>query len=889
MPSRRISVEIVGDSSSLERAFARSGRSASRFEQQLGRSKFGRELRGGVAGSGLLGGAGRALAFGSFGFLGGFGAATAFRDIIHEATTIQEETEKTGVVFGRNARQVQLWSRTLATSFGIGEGAALKAAGVFGNMFRALHLSEPTAARMSERLVQLAADMASFNNVSPEQTLQALQSGLAGQVRPLRQFGVFLSQDRIKAEALADGIAKNADHLTAAQKVQAAYNIILKDTRLQQGDVRRNTESLSVAESKFKAALENTEAVAGQRLLPALTDLTNQTAAWLSKQENQRRIAADVNEVVKDGVAVTEGLTDATRDLVGILKPAIDLFGGFRSAAKAAILVLSARKLYEFAAAERVVGDAALTNGAKLGVLSGQAGGANTRVAALTANLKQLGAIGAIAIGIDLIAKSRSIAGEKGASVPQKIADEVGKGFSPLGVQHAVVSAIGGKRVADITQRVFLDAITAGTYEGVRAGFNHFFGRHPRVVVPVDFQPGKTGALRGLFGTLTGRDFSALRPPTPGAAGGRPAPGPLGFNARFADQQLRLAQAELTQTQADDRRVLVIEARLIRERIKRLGNARSTLKERTDLTNQLVSIEGQIASIDQNAEQQMIRYKRLELRLAQAQLTQTQADDRKILVAQAALIRSQLAALGNSRKTIDARIQLTQELAGIEGQIASIDQEARDKRLAALDEQRQRAESHLSKIRSQEDALRSRIAAIRDQFASAVDSARQAIGELFQGPVLQPSPDELKRKLGVIFDALDPKKLNQDLDAQIRQFKLFQAQLVRLRRLGAPKELIRELQQQGLAAEPELAALLAGKPKQRNQFFKLFRERERLAVTTARTEMKSQLVTLHADQVRLVGLRRQEVKVEIEIKGINRRQVRVKQTATATGRNAGRG
>ncbi len=289
--NRQLYVEIIGDDRSLQKAYKRSSESTAKLERNLSGA-----TRGVAAGSGAFKGLGRSIAFASGAFLGGAGFVFAAKSAINAASTIQEETEKTGVVFGASAKQVQAWAKTLTTSFGISEGEALKSTGVFGNMFHSLNIGEADAAKMSERLVTLAADMASFNNASPEETLAALQSGLAGQVRPLRQFGVFLSQDRIKQEALSAGIAKNASHLSANQKVLAAYNIILHDTALQQGDVARNTGSLSVAQSKFSAALQNTEATIGKALLPTLTKVINAMAKWLGKPENQKRIQHDTEK-----------------------------------------------------------------------------------------------------------------------------------------------------------------------------------------------------------------------------------------------------------------------------------------------------------------------------------------------------------------------------------------------------------------------------------------------------------------------------------------------------------------------------------------------------------------------------------------------------------------
>ena len=65
---------------------------------------------------------------------------------------------------------------------------------MLGNMLVPMGIGRKKAAEMSKQLVELAADMASFNNASPEETLDALRSGLAGETEPLRKFGVFLNR-----------------------------------------------------------------------------------------------------------------------------------------------------------------------------------------------------------------------------------------------------------------------------------------------------------------------------------------------------------------------------------------------------------------------------------------------------------------------------------------------------------------------------------------------------------------------------------------------------------------------------------------------------------------------------------------------------------------------
>src|SRR5690242_20077386 len=80
MATRKVFVEIIGDASSLERAFTKSGKQANKFEKEAGRAG-----RGVVAVSGLFNGLGRSVAFASGAFLGGAGITKMLRDSVGEA------------------------------------------------------------------------------------------------------------------------------------------------------------------------------------------------------------------------------------------------------------------------------------------------------------------------------------------------------------------------------------------------------------------------------------------------------------------------------------------------------------------------------------------------------------------------------------------------------------------------------------------------------------------------------------------------------------------------------------------------------------------------------------------------------------------------------------
>ena len=201
------------------------------------------------------------------------GAVGLLAKSLQNASDLNEEINKTKVVFGSASKSVLAFSDTTANALGISKSEALGAAGAFGNMFKTIGLAEGESADMSKKLVTLAADMASFNNEDPSEMLDKLRSGLSGEAEPLRRFGVLLSEAAVKEEAYSTGIAKRGAKLTEAQKVQARYSLILKQTAVQQGDFERTSGGMANLMRRLKANFKDASAVIGTALLPKITDL----------------------------------------------------------------------------------------------------------------------------------------------------------------------------------------------------------------------------------------------------------------------------------------------------------------------------------------------------------------------------------------------------------------------------------------------------------------------------------------------------------------------------------------------------------------------------------------------------------------------------------------
>jgi hypothetical protein len=205
---------------------------------------------------------------------GGAQIANFAKESVMAASNLNEAMSKVGVVFGENAKEIETWAKSSTANFGMSERAALTSVGTFGNLFSAFGLGEEDTKKFSTSLTELAVDMASFNDMSVDDALNALRSGLSGETEPMKKFGSVLSETRLKTEALTLGLIKNTkEALDPAAKAQAAYSLIMKDTAVQQGDYDRTAGGTANTMRRVAAEMDNAKVAIGQGLLPIFDGL----------------------------------------------------------------------------------------------------------------------------------------------------------------------------------------------------------------------------------------------------------------------------------------------------------------------------------------------------------------------------------------------------------------------------------------------------------------------------------------------------------------------------------------------------------------------------------------------------------------------------------------
>jgi hypothetical protein len=266
-----------------------------------------------------------ALAFAAAAAAAGAMAVKIGVDAVKAASDLGETVSKVNVLFGETAKDIEKFADGAASSLGQTKQQALDAAATFATFGKSAGLSGKDLANFSTDFVKLSSDLASFNNTSPEQAINAIGSALRGEAEPLRQYGVLLDDASLRQAALELGIistTKNA--LTPQQKVLAAQALIYQQTSAAQGDFERTSDGLANKTRILTAQLENAKTTIGEALLPIVLELATLFSEKVIPIVQQ---VADAFGEKSDGIGGTlKSLADSIK---GFVQP---IFEGFKSA-----------------------------------------------------------------------------------------------------------------------------------------------------------------------------------------------------------------------------------------------------------------------------------------------------------------------------------------------------------------------------------------------------------------------------------------------------------------------------------------------------------------------------------------------------------------------------
>lgn len=195
---------------------------------------------------------------------------SAIGSVINESTEYIENVNLFTVSMGQYAGEMTRYAETVSDVMGIDTSDWMRAQGVFMTISTGFGIASDRAATMSKNLTQLGYDISSFYNISVDNAMDKLKSGLAGELEPLRAIGYDLSQAKLEATALALGIDKSVSSMTQAEKAQLRYYAIMTQVTQVHGDMARTLDDPANQLRVLKAQLNMAAREIGNIFIPAL-------------------------------------------------------------------------------------------------------------------------------------------------------------------------------------------------------------------------------------------------------------------------------------------------------------------------------------------------------------------------------------------------------------------------------------------------------------------------------------------------------------------------------------------------------------------------------------------------------------------------------------------
>lgn len=186
------------------------------------------------------------------------------------------------VAMGEYAEEAQAFAEQVGSIMGIDPSEWMRNQGVFQTLLTGFGVGAEKAALMSKNLTQLGYDLSSFFNISFEDSMQKLQSGISGELEPLRRLGYDLSEARLKAIAMANGIDIAVASMTQAQKAQLRYYAILTQVTTAQGDMARTLQAPANQLRILQAAVTQAARALGNIFIPALNAVLPYAIAFVN-------------------------------------------------------------------------------------------------------------------------------------------------------------------------------------------------------------------------------------------------------------------------------------------------------------------------------------------------------------------------------------------------------------------------------------------------------------------------------------------------------------------------------------------------------------------------------------------------------------------------------
>ena len=175
------------------------------------------------------------------------------------------------VSLGEATTEARRFGNVMSEALGIDTAEIYRSVGLFNQLSESMGVPAEQAKLIGTEFTKLSNDLASLFNTTVADASEDLQSALVGISKPIRQYGIDVSENALQSTAWALGIDQDVASMSRANKIGLTYITIMEQSRAAQGDFARTIEEpanqLRVLSNQFAMLSRNI----GNLFLPAIS------------------------------------------------------------------------------------------------------------------------------------------------------------------------------------------------------------------------------------------------------------------------------------------------------------------------------------------------------------------------------------------------------------------------------------------------------------------------------------------------------------------------------------------------------------------------------------------------------------------------------------------
>lgn len=257
--------------------------------------------------------------------LGTIATGSFIKDALEKGSNLAEVQNVVDVTFESMSGKIDAWAKEAMDKYGLSETVAKKYTGTFGAMAKSFDFDNSTVVDMSESITALTADVASFYNLSTDESYTKLKSIFTGETESLKELGVVMTQTALDQYALNEGFGKTTKNMTEQEKVMLRYQFVTSRLSQAAGDFERTQDGWANQTRVLSLRFDALKASLGQIFIAVLTPLIkqlNQLIGTLQKGADALRdftnAARGESAVSSVNKAISSSATEAADDISSI-------------------------------------------------------------------------------------------------------------------------------------------------------------------------------------------------------------------------------------------------------------------------------------------------------------------------------------------------------------------------------------------------------------------------------------------------------------------------------------------------------------------------------------------------------------------------------------------